>query len=149
MGTYRKGLIVVKHLFILGALLPLFAACTTQQELDISPVQRTFTTTENYQVVYARLNKMMRACSWAPIIDGQIYTDLRYGEVTVALPNGMPLDYAKVVPDGAATRVELKSVRKAIVPDVRQKSIAWMEYWAKGGATCNAPIGIGNPPQTK
>ena len=123
------------------------SACTSQQELDQAAIQRSFTINENYQVVYARMNKAMRACVFSPLVDGQLYPDLNYAEITVQLSEGMPTEYAKVSRNGDGASVELRSIRKAVVPDLQQKAVAWMEYWSKGGSECQQTFGFGVPPE--
>lgn len=136
----------MKRFMMLGAILAVATACTTQQELDQAPVQRSFTLSENYQVVYARLNKAMRACAFVPLIDAQLYSELGYAEITGQLAEGMPSDYAKISRNGQGATVELRSIRKAIIPDVREKSVAWLEYWSRGGTVCQQAVGYGIPP---
>lgn len=136
----------MNRILMLCAILTVASACTTQQEMDEAPVQRSFTLSENYQVVYARLNKSMRACAFVPLLDAQLYSELGYAEITGQLSEGMPSDYAKISRNGQGATVELRSIRKAIVPDVREKSVAWLEYWSRGGTVCQQALGYGLPP---
>lgn len=118
-------------------------ACVSQAEMDALPPQRAIVLNENYQVVYARLNKALRVCDRGPV-DAQIYSGLGYGEITIAI-NGTPYEHAKIVGHGSSTTVELKSVRKAIVPDAAETAVRWMEYYARGGTACQS-LKLSTPP---
>lgn len=124
-------------------LLPILAACQSQEDMDHAVPQRTFTLSEGYQTVFSRLNKSMRACDWGPV-DGQLYSDLGYGELTIAL-NGHPYEHAKIARSGSGSIVELKSLRRAMVPNAADHAVSWMEYWARGGTDCQGLI-ISEPP---
>lgn len=127
------------------ALFVLLSACTSQAQIDHAPIARAFTIDDNYQSVYARLNKIMRSCDWSEL-NSQLYPDLGYGEV-VSMAGDSPLDVAKISKSGTSALVELKSIRKAVVPEAAAHAIGWMEYWAKGGETCQG-VFIGPAPSS-
>lgn len=121
-----------------AALLLAMGACTNQAQMDAEPVQRVTQFSENYQQVYANLNKGARSCvavSGGFSVDGQLYPDLGYGEVTASGNTGVsnsPLFYGKVTRNGAGASLQSKSLMKG----GRVGSLNWMDYWAKGGLRC-------------
>lgn len=113
----------------------LVAGCATQAEFDQRPVNAAINFAENYQAVYARTNKGFRTCMTASrggfLVDGQLYPDLGYGEVTATGGSGAyPMLYAKVAEQGDATTVQIKSAIRG------QGAIEWAKYWAGGGLSC-------------
>lgn len=116
----------------------LVAACTSQAQMDAQPVQRVTQFNENYQQIYANLNKGTRNCiaiGGGFSVDGQLYPDLVYGEVTASGSSGlsnMPLIYAKVSKQGSGAALQSKSLMKAN----KQGVLDWVDYWARGGIKC-------------
>lgn len=116
----------------------LVAACTSQAQMDAQPVQRVTQFNENYQQIYANLNKGTRNCiaiGGGFSVDGQLYPDLAYGEVTASGSSGlsnMPLIYAKVSKQGSGAALQAKSLMKAN----KQGVLDWVDYWARGGIKC-------------
>lgn len=113
-------------------------ACTSQAQMDAQPVQRVTNFDQNYQQVYANLNKGTRNCiaiGGGFSVDGQLYPDLGYGEVTASGSSGlsnMPLIYAKVSKQGSGAALQSKSLMKAN----KQGVLNWVDYWARGGIKC-------------
>lgn len=124
------------------------AGCTTQATLDAAPVARSVVLAENYQAVYARLNKMTRSCNVSPFqVDGQLYSDLGYGEVQMfaaGFAGSRPYLDAKVFRRGDGAFVEIKSLH----PASAENGARWMEYWAKGGSQCMPAGGYYRAPPT-
>ncbi|MDQ7776929.1 MAG: hypothetical protein Q4615_14185 [Paracoccus aminovorans] len=114
------------------------SACTNQAQMDAQPVQRVTKFGQNYQQVYANLNKGTRNCfaiGGGFTVDGQLYSELGYGEVTAAGSTGLssaPLLYAKVSRDGSGAALQSKSLMKAN----KQGVLNWIDYWARGGIKC-------------
>jgi hypothetical protein len=113
-------------------------ACTNQSDLDAMPAQRSLMLNENYQAVYARTNIAMRNCNSAgtaaAVVDGQLYPELGYGEVTFGAANisgFSPLNYIRIDREGDGALVSLKSLTST-----PESSLNWLEYWTKGGTTC-------------
>lgn len=126
------------------------AACGNQAQMDATPIQRVTNFSENYQQVYANVNKGMRNCvaiSGSFSVDGQLYSDLGYGEVSAAGSTGlshMPLYYAKVSRNGTGATMEAKSLVKAN----KQGVLNWIDYWARGGIKCPGVHYGETPPAT-
>ena len=114
------------------------AACTNQAQMDAQPVQRVTKFSENYQQVYANLNKGARNCfaiGGGFSVGGQLYSELGYGEVTASGSTGlsaMPLIHARVARDGTGASLQSKSLMKAN----KQGVLNWVDYWARGGIRC-------------
>lgn len=114
------------------------SACTSQAQMDAQPVQRVTNFSENYQQIYANVNKGMRNCvaiGGGFSVDGQLYSELGYGEVSAAGSTGlsqMPLYHAKISRAGTGSRMESKSLVKAN----KQGVLNWIDYWARGGIKC-------------
>lgn len=114
------------------------SACASQAQMDAQPVQRVTKFDQNYQQVYANLNKGARNCfaiGSGFSVDGQLYSELGYGEVTAAGSTGlssMPLVYAKVAKDDKGASLQSKSLMKAN----KQGILNWVDYWARGGIKC-------------
>ncbi len=106
--------------------------------MDAQPVQRVTVIEANYQQVYANLNKGTRNCfavGGGFSVDGQLYPDLGYGEVTAAGSTGLssaPILHAKVVKSGNGASIQAKSLMKAN----KQGVLNWVDYWARGGIKC-------------
>ena len=120
---------------LLAGLAITVSACTTQAEFDTKPVNAVVSFSENYQAVYARTNRGFRNCMTASsggfIVDGQLYPDLQYGEVTATGGSGAyPMLYAKVSKQGDGARVEIKSAIRG------DGATQWAKYWAAGGLEC-------------
>lgn len=118
-----------------AAALALVAGCTTQAEFEQKPINAVINFSENYQAVYARTNRGFRNCmtlsSGGFVVDGQLYPDLGYGEVTATGGSGAyPMLYAKVLEQGAGASVQIKSAIRG------QGAIEWAKYWAGGGLVC-------------
>lgn len=136
----------MKHIMffiIAGAAL---SGCASQESLEATPVQRALNMEENYQAVYARTNRGMRNCfeiGSSFSVDGQLYPELDYGEVTAAGGgfSYQPLLYVRVAKAGNGSRIEMKTMIAA-----RQGSLDWVEYWANGGLKCPALHYNENPP---
>lgn len=130
---------------LLAALL--VSACTSQAQMDAEPVQRVTKFDQNYQQVYANLNKGMRNCVEVGSgfsVDGQLYSELGYGEVSAAGSTGLshvPIYYAKVSKEGDGASMQSKVAGKI----GREGALNWIDYWAKGGIKC-AGIHMGEKP---
>ncbi|SFO91125.1 hypothetical protein [Tranquillimonas alkanivorans] len=113
------------------------AGCTSQAQLDQTAFQRQFQLQENYQAVYARSNRQMRACNQASYyadVDGQLYPDLDYGEIVFGTSGGFvysPFNVIRVERNGAGALVKLKTLTMA-----EEGTLEWLEYWARGGTRC-------------
>ena len=111
------------------------AGCSTQADMDALPIQRTTEFDQNYQQIYANLNKGTRNCMQIGgfNVDGQLYSDLGYGEVTAAGGTGLsyvPMVYGKVSKSGSGSVLQSKTIMK------KDSVLNWVDYWARGGITC-------------
>jgi len=108
-------------------------------------VQRTARFDDGYQAVFQKLNRGMRNCvSNRFRLDAQVYSDLGYGEITMAadgLTASSPFIYAKISKDGSGSIAEFKSLMggEPVAP------ISWLEYWSKGGISCPV-MSLSEPP---
>ncbi len=125
------------------AILP---GCVSQEQMDAAPVARSVSVSENYQAVYARTNKGMRNCfeigSYSSV-DGQLYPDLGYGEVTASGGGftASPLLYARISKAGPGARIDMKTS----IWGATEGSHNWLAYWSKGGLKCPV-VGFGEAP---
>lgn len=114
------------------------AACTSQAQMDEQPVQRVTHFSENYQKIYANLNKGARNCYEVASIsdvDAQLFSELGYGEISAAVTGGFthqPIMNAKISRDGSGAVMEAKTAEAR----GREGTLNWVEYWARGGLTC-------------
>lgn len=125
------------------------AGCApTQADLEKAQVSHVFRIENNYQQVYAQMNKGMRNCFTVGsmgTVDAQLYPELGYGEITNALQSTFsysPQFNAKISRDQTGAVVQIKSVfggrGRAWYP--------WMEHWAKGGIACPKILASEVPP---
>ncbi len=121
------------------------SACTTQGQMDAAPVQKTAIFSENYQLVYDRLNKGIRHCYSTPVtVDAQLYSELGYGEITL-LAHGHPMQSVRITKADGGSKLEMRSLAPS--QSVRAGSGNWMEYWAHGGSSCPGWVsGVSVPP---
>lgn len=113
------------------------SACASQADIDALPPQAVVPLAMNYQQAYANLNKGARTCmaGTAPyIVDGQLYSELGYGEVSVGAQtiSYTPVMEARVSKSGSgSSSISVKGTGLA------SRSIPlWAVYWAKGGRRC-------------
>lgn len=124
-------------------------ACSTQSQMDAAKVLRTSRIDQNYQAVFASLNKGARTCyaiGGTFTVDGQLMPDLGYGIVWVAVTAGLqpsPIIEAKVLKDGNGAKVESKTTAVA----GREGYMNWIDYWAKGGTRCPVITVSETPPK--
>ena len=122
------------------------SACTSQTQLEETPYQRQFFLSENYQAVFVRSLSQMKECFLVMNgninVDGQIYNELGYGEITnsVSTLTYSPYNMIRIESSGSGANVKLKSLTL-----VKNASLDWMEYWAKGGQRC-ATMGFNERP---
>lgn len=121
------------------------AGCVSVEEMADTPPQRVLRLSQNYQQVYAQTNRGMRNCNTGGLrVDGQLYSELGYGEVTTGgngLSSEIPFMFAKISREGNGALVELKSMN-SLRPE---PALHWMEYWAKGGLKCPG-LSVSAPP---
>lgn len=122
------------------------SACTTMEAHDAKPNAVTFEVQESYQAVYARTLHTMRRCLnpgrgylFSPVteqMDAQLYPDLGFGELTRYQANlsAIPWSTTRIARKGSATLVSIKTSSQAAYAE--RQSLAWLSYWAKGGAAC-------------
>ena len=120
-------------------------ACTSQAGMDATQPSRVVSFSENYQAVYANLNKGARNCFTGSgyAVDGQLYSELGYGEVSAGgnAISYMPMMEAKVSKAGAGSTMQVKAagIAKETIP-------LWAEYWARGGLRCPVAVFGETPP---
>lgn len=103
------------------------AGCTSQAGIDAQPARLTFTTPLNYQQAYANLYRGARTClasAGGINVDGQLYSELGYGEVSVNGGGYMIAMEGRVTKDDAGSQVAIKTGFpgwEGIAP--------WARYW--------------------
>ena len=124
----------------------LLAACAQQADLDASPANASFQIGSPYQQAYASLNKGARTCmagTSGSVVDGQLYPDLGYGEVSAGMQalSYLPVMEARVAKSGAGSALTVKSTGMAKAGIAR-----WANYWANGGTRCPSLSMAESPP---
>lgn len=126
--------------------LALLCGCMSQGEIYTATPQVQFALQENYQAVYARLLRTMKVCinPGATLIpgmatmqvEGQLYPDLGYGEITTSLQGSIPTyyHYVRVARSGSGSQVSIVVENMASFPKEQDK--AKLERWARGSTVC-------------
>lgn len=111
------------------ALAASLGACVSSANMDAKPFQRAVTLAENYQSVYARTNRTMRSCGSVAggfSVDGQLDSDLGYGEITEGMKTAFAfvlLRQVRINRSGAGTQASPKALT-----GIKEGSLNWMEY---------------------
>jgi hypothetical protein len=111
---------------------------------NAAPKQQVVSLKENYQVVYRRLYLTAKGCLKAGFlmspqasmdVDGQLYNDLGFGEITYYQSNFITIKYAtaKVEKSGTGSRVTVVSKNTINNASMLNKFLSW----ARGGTTCS------------
>lgn len=112
------------------------AGCTDADRVDRLPAQSSFTVAGDYQMVFARTNKMLRTCMGSGgrfDVDGQIYGNLNYAELTQSDAFwGQQLAVRFEPLSTSETSVQVK-VASEMFPQTYAKRI---QQWADGHTAC-------------
>lgn len=128
---------------LLFAALPALSGCSpTARDLEKnqSSVRQTKSYPENYQEVYRRLYQTSSSCqstggSAAFVVDGQLYNELGYGEITMSMRSIYGSNFywkAKVEKTGSGSRVSVVSGNTL----AKGKTLGFVMSWADGSTKC-------------
>ena len=122
------------------ALCVLAACAPATQVLQVDPTGRVaFEIQQNYQPVYRKVLERARACHQAAgtLVEGDLYTDLRSGKISVAVLTLFGFDTPMTVELTSVadqrTNVEVRFTDNAT--NEWQRSAAAVEKWLKEGST--------------
>lgn len=122
----------------------LLAGCVSAESYSARDYDASFDVPVNWQAAYAGIYNSARNCydGGAIIIstnsvDGQLYSELGYGEVTVRASGLSPMTHAsyRIERTGSGAVVRVKGPQAAPNADVGQTA-AWAKHWATGGTGC-------------
>lgn len=136
----------MKPFFTLPVAAAVLCGCMSQGEIYSATPQRQFALGENYQAVYARLLRTMKVCMMPGFalypgdstiqIDGQLYSDLGYGEITTSLQGMIPVYYSNIRVTRTGAGSELAITVQNMGPGAQAKDLANYERWARGSTDC-------------
>ncbi|MDT8856472.1 hypothetical protein RNZ50_15870 [Paracoccaceae bacterium Fryx2] len=98
--------------------------------------KRVPTIARNQRPFSAKSAAVMFPSPAAITLDGQLYSDLRYGEIIVGMSGIAPVTngVTRIAAVGSGTKVSIKIANQAEY--THASSIAWQKYWANGGTAC-------------
>lgn len=140
-----------KSVFLAAALA--LTACTDHAEFNARPYDAELSVSMNWQQVYANILRATRGCYAgssiiisSAVVDGQLYPDLGYGEIThgesALIPTTFTVTRVEKTSSGAIIRIKMGRPGSAKDSAFFQK---WAGYWANGGQLCPR-IGASLPP---
>ncbi|MGV8987804.1 MAG: hypothetical protein ACOH2H_16140 [Cypionkella sp.] len=122
------------------------SGCLSPEQMQSVPYQTATPIAANYQAVYARTLQAMRIClhdgrNYFPSpaqnhVDGQLYPDLGYGEITSTLAGVIVTTNVEVRIERAGKGALVKTRAPGDDAANRKGITGWTIYWAKGGTAC-------------
>lgn len=120
--------------------------CAMHAEVAQQPVDLDFQVARNYQAVYADTLRNVRNCyrpntaalpgtGWTTV-DGQLYSELGYGEISIGLGGLLPglTSVTRIERAAGGARVQIKSANTG--EQAARNDRAWLAHWARGGTGC-------------
>lgn len=127
--------------------LALLIGCTSPAEISKQPFETEFRLDRNYQAVYADILRGAKNCLNPGFmmmpgmstfsVDGQLYSELGYGEVSTGITGSIPMTTgtARVEKDGDGALVRIRTANG--IPSARASTRDSLSSWARGEKMCD------------
>jgi hypothetical protein len=135
-----------KQILMVAIAIPLLQACTNSLELNNMPPQSSTLVPGNYQAVYQQTYRMAVSClpngpamigsPVTNVVEGQLYTELGYGEIKHYQRNLGIIPYlnVKIQKDPGGSLVSITTAN--VIASGQEKMRNNVLSWAKGGNSC-------------